>query len=80
MELNRNGGALSKIAILAWAISAAGAVLWLYGYFATGSPSLIDWRGHTPWWIADFLPDLESELGMTLMCLGTVVIYWPSRR
>jgi len=71
---------VNKTAILAWSISSAGMALWLYGYFGTGAPSLIDWHTHTPWWVADFLPNLESEIGMTLLCLGTVLIYWPPRR
>jgi len=55
-------------------------VLWLYGYFATGNPSLIDWQANTPWWIADFLPNIESEIGMVLVCVGMVPIYWPPPR
>ena len=57
-----------------------GMALWLYGYFATGNPSLIDWHANTPWWIADFLPNIESEIGMTLVFAGMVPLYWPSRR
>jgi hypothetical protein len=52
---------------------------WLYGYYTTGNPSLIDWHAHTPWWIADFLPNIESEIGMALVCASMVLIYWPSR-
>ena len=70
---------MSKLALLAWMISFAGTVLWLYGYFISGSPSLIDWRAETPWWIADFLPNMQSELGMALVCLGSVLSYWPLR-
>ena len=68
---------LNKIVILAWAFSLAGMALWLYGYFVTGHPSLIDWRAYTPWWIADFLPNIESEIGMALVCVGSVLVYWP---
>ena len=71
---------MSKTAMLGWGISAVGMALWLYGYFATGNPSLINWHTHTPWWIADYLPNIESEIGMALVCVGTVVIYWPLRR
>jgi len=55
-------------------------VVWAYGYFAGGTASLIDWHAHTPWWIADFMTNLESEIGMALMCAGTILMYWPSRR
>jgi hypothetical protein len=54
--------------------------IWLYGYFVPGNPSLIDWRAHTPWWIADFLPNIESEIGMVLMLLSIVPTYWPRRQ
>lgn len=52
---------MSKAVIAGWTVLVAGTVLWLYGYFATGHPSLIDWHSHTPWWIADYLPNLEFE-------------------
>ena len=82
MHESTNSGAeqMNKAVILAWIISLAGTVLWVYGYFVTGSPSLIDWRANTPWWIADFLPNIESEIGMALVCLGSVLVYWPGRR
>jgi hypothetical protein len=75
----KKGGTLSKPVTVGWIVSVAGFALWLYGYLATGNPSLIDWKAHTPWWIADYLPNIESEIGMALMCIGTVLIYWPQR-
>lgn len=71
---------MSKAVIVGWIISLVGATLWLYGYVVTGNPSLIDWRAYTPWWIADFFPNIESEIGMALIYAGIVPIYWPSRR
>jgi protein-S-isoprenylcysteine O-methyltransferase Ste14 len=71
---------VSKTAIFAWGISALGMLLWLYGYFATGTPPMIDWHAHTPSWIADFLPNIQSEIGMALICIGTALVYWPSQR
>jgi hypothetical protein len=71
---------VSKAAITGWAISLAGTALWIYGYYATGHPSLIDWHATTPWWIADFLPNIESEIGMALAFLGLVPIYWQPQR
>ena len=70
---------MSKIAIAGWGIMLAGAVLWLYGYFMTGSPPLFDWAKHTPWWIAEFLPNIQSEIGMVLVYGSMVLIYWPNR-
>ena len=71
---------MSKAVLIGWIVAVAGMVLWLYGYFATGNPSLIDWQANTPWWIADFLPNIESEIGMVLVCVGMVPIYWPPPR
>jgi len=70
---------MNKAITIGWIISLSGTALWLYGYFATGYPSLIDWHAKTPWWIADFLPNIESEVGMTLAIVGMVPIYWPRR-
>ena len=71
---------VSKVVIVGWIISFVGMALWLYGYFAAGNPSLIDWHANTPWWIADYLPNIESEIGMALVFASMVPIYWPSRR
>ena len=71
---------MSKISIIGWIIELGGTALWLYGYFATGSPTLINWHANTPWWIADFLPNLESEIGMLLVFVGMIPIYWPPPR
>jgi hypothetical protein len=70
---------VKKIAALGWIIELVGSALWLYGYFSSGSPSLIDWHASTPWWIADFLPNVESEVAMVLVLIGMVLTYWPSR-
>jgi protein-S-isoprenylcysteine O-methyltransferase Ste14 len=74
------GESVSKVVIIGWIIELVGTILWLYGYFATGNPSLIDWHTTTPWWIAEFLPNIESEIGMALVFAGMILIYWPSRR
>jgi hypothetical protein len=54
-----------------------GMAVWLYGYFVPGNPPLIDWHAHTPWWIADFLPNIEAEIGMVLMLASAVPTYLP---
>lgn len=71
---------MSKTVIIGWIIELVGMALWLYGYFATGTPPLIDWHGSTPWWIADYLPNIESEIGMVLVFAGMIPLYWPPRR
>ena len=62
-----------------WIICLAGTAVYLYGYFSTGHPSFIDWQARTPQWIAAFLPNIESEIGMVVMVASYVLIYWPSR-
>jgi hypothetical protein len=62
---------LSKSVIIGYITSLAGTALWLYGYFEAGHPVLIDWHTYTPWWIADFLPNMESEIGMRLVFAST---------
>jgi hypothetical protein len=71
---------LSKAVIIAYIASLSGSALWLYGYFEAGHPPLIDWHTYTPWWIADFLPNMESEIGMALVFVSTVAIHGRSRR
>jgi len=71
---------LNKVAIIGWIISSAGLALWLYGYFSTGHPSLIDWHAHAPWWIADYLPNIESEIGIAIMFAAMIPIYWPPKK
>jgi hypothetical protein len=66
---------VSKPVIIGWTIELVGIALWLYGYLATGNPSLIDWPVNTPWWVAGFLPNIESEIGMALVFAGMVPIY-----
>ena len=59
---------------ISWIIELAGMALWFYGYFATGNPSLVDWAALTPWWIADFLPNIECEIGMVLVVAGETAL------
>jgi hypothetical protein len=68
---------MSKTVIVGWIIMLAGTALWIYGYFATGNPPLFDWQTHTPWWISELLPNIESEIGMALVWAGMVPAYWP---
>jgi len=76
----RPSESVSKAVIIGWIIELLGVALWLYGYFTSGHPSLIDWQASTPWWIADWLPNIESEIGIALMFAGMVPLYWPPRR
>ena len=71
---------MSKRVVIGWIVSLTGTALWMYGYFVAGNPSLLDWRAAAPWWIADCLPNIESEIGMVLAFAGMVPIYWQSPR
>jgi hypothetical protein len=73
---NVGPGALS---LAGWITLIVGTVLWLYGYFVPGTPSLIDWRALTPWWIADFLPNVQAEVGMALVLVSMIPTYWPNK-
>ena len=66
--------------LIGWAIYLIGMALWLYGYLWSGHPALIDWRNSAPWWIADFFPNVEAEIGMALMIASMLPIYWPTRK
>ena len=74
--MNKN---VTKRVVIGWVISLAGTALWIFGYFVTGHPSIVNWHAVTPWWIADFLPNIESEIGMVVMFAGMVPIYWPGK-
>jgi hypothetical protein len=73
-------GSISKTVIAGWIIELAGTALWFYGYFATGNPSLIKWQAITPWWIANFLPNIQAEIGVVLVLIAMIPLYWPRRR
>jgi hypothetical protein len=59
-----------------WVVTTLGVVLWVYGYYVTGVPPLVDWQANTPAWIAEFLPNLEAEIGFALMLAGSIPVYW----
>jgi hypothetical protein len=71
---------VKKRVIFGWVVSCIGSLLWIYGYYANGHPPIFDWQARTPWWIADFLPNIESEIGMILVFASMIPMYWPSRR
>ena len=66
--------------VIGWTMELAGMALWLYGYLVTGNPALVNWKARFPWWIADYLPNIESEIGMALVIAGMIPLYWPARK
>jgi hypothetical protein len=71
--------AASTAKIVGWVTSALGTVFWLYGYFWSATPPLIDWSAIAPSWIADYLASLQSEIGMALMLAAMVPLSLPAR-
>jgi len=67
---------MNKLALVGQIVSLIGAALWIFGYFATGHRSLIDWQAYTPPWVAEFLPNIESEIGMVFCVGGMIAVYW----
>jgi hypothetical protein len=68
---------VKKSTIVGYVATFVGLAIWAYGYFVPGHPPVVDWRAYTPWWIADCMPNFESEIGMAVMLISTVPIYWP---
>ena len=70
---------MSKVNLSGWVALLIGTAVWVYGYFfTTGNSSLIEWKATSPWWIADFLPTMEFEIGMALVFASMIPIYWPN--
>ena len=69
---------MKKLVLFGWLLSGAGTLLWLYGYLYTGTKSVIDWAALTPWWIADYLPNREAEIGLLILCIGMIPLSLPN--
>jgi hypothetical protein len=70
---------MTKGVIIGWIMELVGTGLWIYGYFSVGHSSILDWQAISPSWIAEWLRNLESEVGMVFVFAGMVPIYWPRR-
>lgn len=75
-----SGDPISQWVILGWIISLVGPVLWLYGHFEFGHPSLINWYWIEPYWIAPFFRNVECETGTAFSLAGIMLIWWPHLR
>jgi hypothetical protein len=64
---------MNALNISGWIACSVGSLLWLYGYMFTGTTALIDWPSISPTWISMFMPNLEAEVGLLVMCVGS----WP---
>ena len=64
---------LSNIPVVG--LKLAGIALWLYGYLSEGTTSLIQWSSFSPEWISAYIPNLETEIGVLLMCLAAIPFF-----
>jgi hypothetical protein len=80
VEESASSDPMTQWVIIGWAISFAGAVLWIYGYLYVGNSPLIDWYAKTPLWIAQFLRNIQSEAGIASSFAGMMLICWPRLR
>ena len=67
---------MSILSIVVWGGYIVGGLLWLYGYLVTGTKALVDWASLSPTWVAEFMPNLEAEMGMLVMCIAMVPLFW----
>ena len=65
---------------MGWSSTLLGCALWTYGYFLGGSNSLVEWLAFIPYWIADYLPNWQAELGMGLALVGSIPLYYAQVR
>jgi hypothetical protein len=48
--------------------------------FLTGTLPLIPWGNFLAPWAAEWLPNLEAEIGLVLVIAGSIPLYWEMRR
>jgi len=77
MSLN---GKMKTLNIVGSTANVTGLALWCYGYYVGGAPPIVNWPSIAPTWISEFLPNIEAELGMLLMCLAAGPLLWVSIR
>ena len=64
-------GNKKKLKFTAYALSAIGTALYLYGYFADGSAALISW----PEWASEYVPNLQAELGLAISFIALIPLF-----
>ena len=69
---------MSRLNMVGWALMTLGFALWGYGYLVTGHAPIVDWPNLAPSWIAEFIPNIEAEIGLVVMFLAMIPAYWKS--
>ena len=68
------------LATLGWVISIVGGGLYVYGYFASGGATVIDWPNLMPGWVSAFVPTWQAELGLVLSVIGGIPLFYVEYR
>ena len=68
------------LTILGWVISIVGGGFYIYGYFASGGATVVNWPGFMPEWASAFVPTWQAELGLTLSIIGGVPLFYVEYR
>lgn len=67
---------LKRFTQIGWAGTILGCLLWGWGYFAEGSLPFIQWSSFAPNWISEFMANWQEELGVLLMLVASVPLYY----
>jgi hypothetical protein len=67
---------LKRFTQIGWAGTILGCLLWGWGYFATNSAPFFMWSNFAPYWIADFMTNWQEELGVLLMLVASIPLYY----
>src|SRR5262249_38474060 len=71
----RSSTTMKNLEVAASIASVLGGLLWVYGYFVVGHPSLLDWSSFSPVWVSSFIPHFEADIGMVVSVTGMIVAY-----
>ncbi len=67
---------LKRLTQIGWAGTILGCALWGWGYFAVGSLPIIMWSNFAPHWISEFMINWQEELGVLIMLLASIPLYY----
>jgi hypothetical protein len=67
---------LKSLTRIGWAGTVLGCLLWGWGYFATNSLPFFAWSSFAPSWIADFMTNWQEELGVLIMLIASIPLYY----
>ena len=72
---HNSAGSYRTLIVIGWALTFAGSALWTLGY-SSGSSPFLSWPSFSPQWIADYLPNWQSEAGLLMAFLGQAPILY----